>query len=58
MDRTCNDLLYSVMWKCQWDSICKADVEVRCHVDSYSLEAVLSPRVTLYGGRCETFAIQ
>ena len=26
--------MYSVMWECQWDNICKTDVEVRGHVDS------------------------
>ena len=47
--------MYSIMWECQWDMICKTDVEVRGHGDSYSLAAVLNPRDALYGGRCETF---
>ena len=26
--------MYSIMWECQWDKICKTDVEVGGHVDS------------------------
>ena len=51
--KTCG-YMYSIMWECQWDKICKTDVEVRGHVDSYSLAGVLNPRDALYGGRCET----
>ena len=54
--KTCG-YMYSIMWECQWDKICKTDVDVRGHVDSYSLEAVLNPRDALYGGRCETFSL-
>ena len=43
------------MWECQWDKICKTDIEVMGHVDSYSLTAVLNPPDALYGGRCQTF---
>ena len=32
--------MYSIMWECQWDKICKTDVEVRGHVDSYSIKCV------------------
>ena len=49
--------MYSIMWECQWDNICKTDVEVKGHVDSYLLADVLNPRDSLYGGRCETFAL-
>ena len=45
------------MWECQWDNIGKPDVEVRGHMDRYSLETVLNPRDALHGGRCETFAL-
>ena len=48
--------MYSIMWECQWDKICKTDVEVGGHVASFSLAAVLNSRDALYGGRCETFA--
>ena len=51
--KTCG-YMYSIMWECQWDKICKTDVEVRGHVDSYSLASVLNPRDALYGGHCET----
>ena len=54
--KTCG-YIYPIMWERQWDKICKTDVEVRGHVDSYSLEAVLNSRDALYGGRCETFAL-
>ena len=49
--------MYSIMWECQWDKICKTDVEVKGHVDSYSPADVLNPRDALYGRRCETFAL-
>ena len=45
------------MWECQGDKICQTDVEIRDHVDSYSLAYVLNPRDPLYGGRCETIAL-
>ena len=51
--KTCG-YMYSIMWECQWDKICKTDIEVRGHVDNYSLASVLNPRDALYGGRCET----
>ena len=54
--KTCG-YMYSIMWECQWDTICKTDVEVRGHVDSYSLADVLNPRDVLYGGRCDPFAL-
>ena len=54
--KTCG-YMYPIMWECQWDTICKTDVEVRGLVDSYSLAGVLNPRDALYGGRCETFAL-
>ena len=56
MDRTCG-YMYSIMWECQRDTICKTYVEVRSHVVSYSLACVLNPRDALYGVRCETFAL-
>ena len=49
--------MYYIMWECQWEKICKTDVEVRGHVDSYSLAGVMNPRDALYGGRGETFAL-
>ena len=54
--KTCADM-YSIMWDCLWDKICKSDIEVMGHVDSYSLADVLNPRDALYGGRCERFAL-
>ena len=45
------------MWECQWDKICKTDVEVGGHADSYALADVLHPRDVLYEGRGETFAL-
>ena len=54
--KTCS-YMYSNMWECQWDKICKTDVEDRGHVDSYSLAAVLNPRDALYGGHFATFAL-
>ena len=54
--KTCG-YIYSIMWECQWDNISKTDVEVRSHMDSYSLTAVLNPRDALYGCRCDTFAL-
>ena len=50
--KTCG-YMYSIMWECQWDNTCKTDVEVRGHVDSYSLTDVLNPRDVLYGCCCE-----
>ena len=38
--KTCG-YMYSIMWECQWDKICKTDVEIGGHVDS----------------RCEIFAL-
>ena len=55
MDQT--GYMYSIMCECQRDTICKTVVEVRDHVDSYSLAGVLNPRDALYGGPCETFAL-
>ena len=54
--KTCG-YMYSLMWECQWDKICKTDIEVMGHVDSYSLAAVLNPRDALYGGCYETVAL-
>ena len=54
--KTCG-YMYSIMWECLWDKICKTDVEVRCHMDSYSLADILNPRHALYGGCCETFTL-
>ena len=34
--------MYSIMWECPWDKICKKDVDGRGHVDSYSLADVLA----------------
>ena len=48
----------SIMWECQWENNCRADIEVRVHVDSFSLSVALNPRDALYGGHCETFARQ
>ena len=47
--------MYSIMWECQLDKFCKTDVEVRGHVDSYSLADVLNTCDAMCGGRCETF---
>ena len=52
--KTCG-YMYSIMWECQWDNICKIVVEIRGHVDGYSLAAALKPCDALYGGRGETF---
>ena len=41
--------VYSIMGKCKWDKISKAEVEVRYYVDSYSLSVALNPRDVLYG---------
>ena len=41
--KTCG-YMYSIMWECQWDKICKTDVDVRGHVDNYTLADVLNPR--------------
>ena len=54
--KSCSNM-YSIMWECQWDKICKTDVVVRGHLDNYSLADVLNPRDALYGGRCATFAL-
>ena len=47
--KTCG-YMYSIMWECQCDKICKTYVEVRGHVDSCSLADVMNPRDALYGG--------
>ena len=47
----------SIMWECQWDQICQTDIEVRGHMDSYSLATVLNPLDALYGGCLKTFAL-
>ena len=44
--KTCG-YMYSIMWECQWDKICKTDVEVGGHVDNYSLADVQNPRLLL-----------
>ena len=51
--KTCG-CMYSIMWDCQWDTICKTGVEVRAHVDSSSLAVLLNPRDALYRGSCKT----
>ena len=50
---TCGNM-YSIM---SVGSDWQTDVEVRGHVDSYSLADVLNPRDALCGGRCETFTL-
>ena len=49
--------MISVMWKCEWDKLVKENSQTKEHVESCSLSSPLTPRESLYGGRCETFSL-
>ena len=49
--------MYSIMWECQLDKICKSGGEISGHVGSYSLSTVHNPHDALYGDCYETFAL-